>query len=158
MEWTFENYRLDTDNAALWREQERVVLRPKTFDVLRYLVEHAGELVRKETLLDEVWKNSYVVEGVLTTSMSELRKIFGDTAKNQRFIATVYRRGYRFIAPVAESSPTRTEAAATLSAAPAEDAGRQAPAASAGQLIRKFPRRGGFVGREQELGQLVEQL
>ena len=83
MQWHFENYRLDTDNAALWRDAEQVVLRPKTFDVLCYLVEHAGELVSKETLLEAVWTNSYVVEGVLTTSMSELRKVFGDTAKNQ---------------------------------------------------------------------------
>ena len=98
--WTFENYRLDTDNASLSRDDKPVVLRPKTFDVLQFPVEHAGELVRKEALLDAVWKNSYVVEGVLTTSMSELRKLFGDTAKNQRYISTVYRRGYRFIARV----------------------------------------------------------
>ena len=158
MQWTFENYRLDTDNATLWRDQQRVELRPKTFDVLRFLVEHAGELVRKETLLEEVWQNSYVVEGVLTTSMSELRKIFGDTAKNQNYIATVYRRGYRFIAPVAESPVASTGAAAESATSAAEFAPPQAPAASAGQVIRKFPRRGGFVGRQQERKQLVEQL
>ena len=74
MQWSFENFILDTDNAALWQDGEQVALRPKTFDVLRYLIENAGDLVRKETLLEEVWENSYVVEGVLTTSMSELRK------------------------------------------------------------------------------------
>lgn len=155
MEWNFENYRLDTDNAALWRDQDRVVLRPKTFDVLRYLVEHAGDLVRKETLLEEVWKNSYVVEGVLTTSMSELRKIFGDTAKNQRFIATVYRRGYRFIAPVKKALEPPSEP----SAAPAAELLSQpATAANAGQVIRKFPRRRGFIGRQRERKQLVDRL
>jgi len=158
MQYTFGNYRLDTDNAALWRDQERIVLRPKTFDVLRYLVEHAGELVRKETLLEEVWKNSYVVEGVLTTSMSELRKIFGDTAKNQRFIATVYRRGYRFIAPVTETSAAQPGTGPAPAAAAVEETPRRASAASAGQVIRKFPVRGGFVGRESERQQLVEQL
>jgi predicted ATPase/DNA-binding winged helix-turn-helix (wHTH) protein len=155
MKWTFENYRLDTDNAALWRDQERIVLRPKTFDVLRYLVEHAGELVRKETLLEEVWKNSYVVEGVLTTSMSELRKIFGDTAKNQRFIATVYRRGYRFVAPVEQAAEPSTGPA---TAPAAELISKSAMPASAGQVIRKFPRRRGFIGRRQEREQLVERL
>lgn len=158
MEWTFESYRLDTDDAALWRDQERIVLRPKTFDVLRYLVEHAGELVRKETLLDEVWKNSYVVEGVLTTSMSELRKIFGDTAKNQRFIATIYRRGYRFIAPVVPANEAQA-ASATVAETPAAGTDRRlASAASASQVIRKFPRRRGFVGRERERMKLVELL
>ena len=88
MLWTFENYRLDTDNASLSRDDKPVVLRPKTFDVLQYLVEHAGELVRKEALLDAVWKNSYVVEGVLTTSMSELRKLFGDTAGSEYICLT----------------------------------------------------------------------
>ena len=143
MQWTFENYRLDGDNAALWKNGEQVALRPKTFDVLRYLVEHAGELVRKETLLETVWENTYVVEGVLTTSMSELRKLFGDTAKNQRFIATVYRRGYRFIAEV--------EADAGESA-PLDEAPPQKPQS---EIPYRFPRMRGFVGRKQESERLL---
>ena len=150
MQWRFENYRLDTDNAALWRDAEQIELRPKTFDVLRYLVEHAGELVSKETLLEAVWTNSYVVEGVLTTSMSELRKIFGDTAKNQRFIATVYRRGYRFIASVEEVST----AAGGAPEAPA----RRRAAGNTGQVTRLFPQQRVFVGRKQERRRLVKLL
>ena len=150
MQWTFENYRLDTDNAALWKGDEQIVLRPKTFDVLRYLVEHAGELVRKETLLETVWEGSYVVEGVLTTSMSELRKIFGDTAKNQRYIATVYRRGYRFIAPVSSpeqaSKPVSDDTEISISEATRSDS------------MRQFPGTRGFVGREQECDRLVQKL
>ena len=150
MIWIFDNYRLDTDNAALWRGDEQIELRPKTFDVLRYLVEHAGELVRKEDLLESVWQNSYVVEGVLTTSMSELRKVFGDTAKNQRFIATVYRRGYRFVASVDENE--------SADDAPQSD---ERPAAAAGRAegtVYRFPLRRGFVGRERECARLVLQL
>ena len=147
MQWTFGNYRLDCDNAALWRDDEQVALRPKTFDLLRYLVENAGDLVRKETLLEEVWKDRYVVEGVLTTSMSELRKLFGDTAKQQRFIATVYRRGYRFIAEVEQAGPTPQPAPAAIGE---DDAYR--PAAK----LHRFPRIGGFVGREAECEHLVE--
>ena len=75
-------------------------MRPKTFDLLVYLVAHAGELVRKETLLEAVWPDAIVTDGVLTTSMGELRKVLGETAKQPQFIATVHRRGYRFIAPV----------------------------------------------------------
>ena len=151
MQWTFENYRLDTDDAALWQGDEQVALRPKTFDVLRYLVEHAGQLVRKETLLENVWGNSFVVEGVLTTSMSELRKLFGDTAANQRFIATVYRRGYRFVADV---QPVLSDA--DLAAPIASDA--EAPVIPEGASQLRFPRTQGFVGRQRETDRLVRWL
>jgi predicted ATPase/DNA-binding winged helix-turn-helix (wHTH) protein len=154
MLFNFENYRLDTDNALLWKGDEQLTLRPKTFDLLRYMVEHAGELVHKETLLDEVWKNSYVVEGVLTTSMSELRKLFGDTAKNQRYIATVYRRGYRFIAPVERAEPVaQSDARQPVESAPATLA-----ATARGGILRNFPRMHGFVGRKQECRRLVDLL
>jgi DNA-binding winged helix-turn-helix (wHTH) protein/predicted ATPase len=150
MQWTFENYRLDTDNAALLRDGEQVNLRPKTYDVLQYLVEHAGELVRKEALLEAVWTNSYVVEGVLTTSMSELRKLFGDTAKNQRFIATVYRRGYRFVATVNEQNAETDRIDPGSVGTPG---GGDAP-----HDLSKFPRLRTMVGREQECESLISQL
>ncbi|MCP4331157.1 MAG: AAA family ATPase [Gammaproteobacteria bacterium] len=147
MQFSFENYRLDTVNAALWNGDQQIEMRPKTFDVLRYLVEHAGELVRKETLLEAIWPNSYVVEGVLTTSMSELRKVFGDTAKNQRFIATVYRRGYRFIAVVEQG-----DGQAPVTEVGPEGSPQVSPPA---RSIHKFPHQRGFVGREQECERLV---
>ncbi|MEM7564283.1 MAG: winged helix-turn-helix domain-containing protein, partial [Pseudomonadota bacterium] len=150
MIWTFEDYRLDTDNEALFKGAEQVELRPKTFDVLRYLVEHAGELVRKETLLENVWENSYVVEGVLTTSMSELRKLFGDTAKNQRYIATVYRRGYRFVARVNESESQADTVTSKIPLTEAQTDPRKD--------VSRFPRLRTMVGRENECEALINQL
>jgi len=100
MRWRFGRFQLDRENACLWEGEQRLTLRPKTFDLLAYLVEHAGELVRKETLLEAVWRDTVVADGALTTSMGELRKVLGETAKQPQFIATVHRRGYRFIAPV----------------------------------------------------------
>ena len=100
MRWRFGRFQLDRESACLWEGEQRLTLRPKTFDLLGYLVEHAGELVRKETLLEAVWPDTVVADGVLTTSMGELRKVLGETAKQPQFIATVHRRGYRFIAPV----------------------------------------------------------
>ena len=100
MQWYFEPFRLDADNACLWRHEQRVALRPKTFNLLAQLVEHAGTLLTKETLLDAVWPDAFVTEGVLATSMAELRKALGETARQPRFIATEHKRGYRFIAPV----------------------------------------------------------
>ena len=158
MQWRFENYRLDSENAALWRDTEQIVLRPKTFDVLRFLVEHAGELVSKETLLEAVWTNSYVVEGVLTTSMSELRKVFGDTAKNQRFIATVYRRGYRFIAPVEELPSAIAAEPGGQGVASAGTPAASRVAGNASQVSRLFPQQRVFVGRKEERRRLVRLL
>ena len=100
MLWHFGPFRLDRINAGLWRADQPVTLRPKTFEILVYLVTHAGQLVTKEALLDAIWPETAVGEGVLKTSMNELRKALGETAKAPQWIATVHRRGYRFVAPV----------------------------------------------------------
>jgi DNA-binding winged helix-turn-helix (wHTH) protein len=98
---SFEPFRLDPDNACLWRESEAVPLKPKAFAVLQCLVEHAGRLVTKEVLLQSVWPDSAVSDAVLKVCISEIRKAMDDTAEASRFIVTVHRRGYRFVAPVA---------------------------------------------------------
>src|SRR5262245_47710136 len=74
MQWHFGPFRLDLVNACLWHAAQPVPLRPKTFAVLVYLVTHAGQLVTKEALLDAVWPETAVGDGVLKTSMTELRK------------------------------------------------------------------------------------
>ena len=79
-------------------------LTPKHFDVLRVLVQHSGHLVEKERLLKEVWPDSYVEEGALNRSVSVLRKALGESASGQKYIETVPKRGYRFVAPVTVSS------------------------------------------------------
>ena len=100
MHWHFGPFRLDLANACLWHAEQLVILRPKTFAVLVYLVTHAGQLVTKEALFDAIWPETAVGDGVLKTSMNELRRALGETAKAPQWIATVYRRGYRFVAPV----------------------------------------------------------
>src|SRR5499426_1888507 len=122
MQWHFGPFRLDQANATLWRAEQPVTLRPKTFEVLVYLVMHAGQLVTKEALLDAIWPETAVGEGVLKTSMNELRKTLGETAKTPQWIATVHRRGYRFLAPVtlmeSASSPAVTPTPVTPLSAP----------------------------------------
>ena len=100
MQWHFGPFRLDLDNACLWHDEQPVTLRPKTFEVLVYLVTHAGQLVTKEALFGVIWPETVVSNGVLKTSMNELRKALGETAKAPQWIATVHRRGYRFAAQV----------------------------------------------------------
>ena len=75
-------------------------LEPKVMDVLLCLTSHAGEVVSKETLIHMIWEDRVVSDGVITTTIGELRRALGDEAKNPRFIQTVPRKGYRLIAPV----------------------------------------------------------
>jgi|RhiMetdeSRZDD1v2_1073273.scaffolds.fasta_scaffold58012_4 predicted ATPase/DNA-binding winged helix-turn-helix (wHTH) protein len=104
----FPPFRLDPSNQCLWRLQEtaqdeRILLPPKAFAVLRYLVEHAGRLVTQEELLEAVWPETYIKPEVLKSRIFEIRSALGDRPQTPRFIETLPRRGYRFIAPVHDS-------------------------------------------------------
>ena len=104
-------YRLTRDGAA-------VDLTPKLLDLTLHLLDHAGELVTKEALLDALWPDANVTDNALTQAVSELRQVLGDDAAAPLYIKTVARRGYRFVAAVNAVSPD----------SPAEE-----PAASAGE-------------------------
>src|SRR5262245_61672542 len=96
----FRPFRLDTINEILWRGSRVVALRQKTFTLLRYLAEHPGQLVQKDELFSVVWPETRVSEIVLKVCIRELRQALGDQPQTPRYIETVQRRGYRFIAPV----------------------------------------------------------
>src|SRR5262245_40240600 len=132
--WCFDPYRLEVHNAQLWCGTQALRLTAKAFGVLRYLVEHAGQLVTKDELFAAVWPEMVVGEGVLTNCVGELRKALSDAAQAPRFIATVHGRGYRFIAPVTRGGPTE---------APAPPASAAVPVAPAAPPL--------LVGRETEV-------
>src|SRR5262249_61252659 len=94
--------------GQLRRDGKPVPLRPKTFAFLQYLAERPGELVTKRALLDAVWPGVAVTEDVLRLSARELRAALGDQVTAPRYVATVPRLGYRFIAtmgPAAMAGP-----------------------------------------------------
>jgi len=95
----FDRFRLDEANASLLCDDTPVALAPTPFAVLCALVRKPGSLLTKNALLDEVWGHQFVSESVLKTVISELRTVLDDDARHPRFIETVSRRGYRFIAP-----------------------------------------------------------
>lgn len=130
----FDTFELDEANASLLREGKPVPLAPTPFAVLCALVRQPGSLLTKNTLLDEVWGHRFVSESVLKTAISELRTALRDDARQPRFIETVSRRGYRFIAVATALSTTRPERA-SLSAI------RSLPGAS-------------FIGRAEALSRL----
>jgi TolB-like protein/DNA-binding winged helix-turn-helix (wHTH) protein len=98
-------------------------LEPKVMEVLLCLAHRPGELVSKEELLRTVWPDTFVSDDVLIRSISELRRVFEDDAKEPRFIQTIHKRGYRLIAPVARphsdtAVPTRSPASTESSTPP----------------------------------------
>ncbi|MBM4254308.1 MAG: hypothetical protein FJ147_00245 [Deltaproteobacteria bacterium] len=102
---SFGAFRLDVANAHLWRDTEKLSLKPKTFSVLCYLVGRAGQLVTKEELFAALWPDVRVSAAVLKVCIREIREALADQAKAPQFIETVHRRGYQFIAPLATSTP-----------------------------------------------------
>jgi DNA-binding winged helix-turn-helix (wHTH) protein/tetratricopeptide (TPR) repeat protein len=105
---SFAPFRLDPVNQCLWRRadtehEERVLLTPKAFSVLTYLVNHAGRLVTHDELLTSVWSRTVVEPQTVKKHIVEVRTALGDRPKNSLFIETLPKRGYRFIAPVSES-------------------------------------------------------
>src|SRR5215467_273443 len=113
-QWCFADFRLDRDNACLRQGTQPVALTPKAFDVLHYLVTHPDRLITKDELLNAVWPETAVSEAVVRIAIGEVRRALGDTAQVPRFIATVRRRGYRFVAPV-----TVADVSARLAVTPA---------------------------------------
>jgi DNA-binding winged helix-turn-helix (wHTH) protein/predicted ATPase len=102
--FVFDSFRLDGLNERLWQSGKTVRLGHKSLAVLRSLVSRPGQLVTKEDLLASAWPDTAVSDAVLTTAMRELRKALGDPARSPRLIETVHGRGYRFVAPVVETS------------------------------------------------------
>jgi DNA-binding winged helix-turn-helix (wHTH) protein len=130
----FAPFRLDTVNQCLWRredtgEDERILLTPKAFAVLRYLVEHVGQLVTEDELLEAVWPDTYVQPQAVKSQLFDVRRALGDNPKTPLFIETLPKRGYRFIAAVNEAS-------------------------SAGSAAPSKPTQCGLVGRDRELAEL----
>jgi DNA-binding winged helix-turn-helix (wHTH) protein len=96
----FPPYRLDARAGRLWRGSQPVSLRPKAWELLRYLVERPGALVTKDELHAAVWGDTVVSDDTLSRTLAELRMALQDDARSPRIIETVHRRGFRFIAQV----------------------------------------------------------
>jgi len=97
--YEFGPFRIEENERLLRRGQEVVALPPKAAELLLALVERHGEAVRKEELLDVVWRGTFVEENSLAQNVYLLRKALGDHPGAQ-YIDTIPRRGYRFVAPV----------------------------------------------------------
>jgi predicted ATPase/DNA-binding winged helix-turn-helix (wHTH) protein len=96
----FADCELDLARVVLQRDGRDVKLEPQVFDVLSYLLQRRGEVVRKEELLDEIWGDRFVSESALTTRIKSVRQAVGDDGNRQSIIRTVHGKGYEFVAAV----------------------------------------------------------
>lgn len=103
----FGDYLLDTRKRILYKGDDPISLMPKAFDLLRYLVENNARVIGKDELLEAVWPDTVVEESNLSQNISILRKALGEKPAENRFIATVPGRGYKFVAAVVSDQSPR---------------------------------------------------
>lgn len=132
--YVFPPFSLHSDGRRLYREQQPVPLRPQDFIVLHYLVSHPERILSKEELLQACWPTPQISPTAVKVCIREIRQALQDDAKAPRFIETVPRRGYRFIAPL------------TINSSPISGFKLQAPNSEIQRSI--------LVGREAELTRL----
>lgn len=103
--YEFGRYRLDVEDRVLFRDGQAVALPPKAVEVLAALVERNDQVVSKEQLMNLLWKDAFVEEANLTQHIFLLRKVFNEDGEGRKYIETIPRRGYRFIADVKVITP-----------------------------------------------------
>jgi TolB-like protein/DNA-binding winged helix-turn-helix (wHTH) protein len=134
--YRFGVFEVECAAAALRRDGTLVRLRGKPFDILTYLLERPGDLVSRDELRRHLWSADTFVDfdHGLNAAMNRLRDALGDTAENPRFVQTIPRKGYRFIAPVERVACAPVPAFTTQLPAPAPAASsptETSPAAAA---------------------------
>lgn len=149
--WHFGAFRLDAASRCLWRSEQLLPLPCKPLAVLAYLVTHSGQVVSKDALLEAVWPETAVTEGVLKTCIRQIRQALGDTVRLPQYITTVHGRGYRFLASVtAGERPAAMAGAPPLASPPAGILVPETPLARPPASL--------MVAREAELSMLHQQL
>ena len=100
--YEFGSFRIDPAERLLTCEGDAVRLPPKVFDTLIVLVENRGRLVAKDELITRIWPDTFIEEATLARNISDLRKALGQASNSEKFIETIPKHGYRFVAPVRE--------------------------------------------------------
>ncbi len=144
----FDNFRLDVAEKTLLRDGEPVSITPKCFATLQNLVENAGHLLEKDELMQAVWPGQFVEEGNLAYTVKLLRKALEDDASAPKYIQTVPRRGYRFVAAVRRGTVPSPEIGSSDDRIPSDNLLTDSRQGIYGQLI----------GRVKEVEEISELL
>lgn len=125
--YRFDDVTVDGENFRVQKDGQNVALTPRAFDVLIFLLQNGGRVVEKQELFDCVWKDTFVSDNALTKIIKEIRRALVDDANQPRYIETVPKRGYRFIAEiksgndgVSERVINKTSVGATSHKSPAQ--------------------------------------
>jgi TolB-like protein/Flp pilus assembly protein TadD len=103
--YQFDDVVVDRRSYRVLKGGQVVPLGPRAFDLLWDLLDNAGRVVGKEELFERVWRGVAVTDNALTRAVKELRDAIGDDARAPRYVETIPRRGYRFVAPVRTGAP-----------------------------------------------------
>lgn len=106
MRYVFADCELDTQLCAVRRGTTHHPLRPKPFQVLRYLLEHRHRVVPKQELAEQLWPDQYIRNTVIENSILAARRAIGDSGRAQRIIRTLHGHGYRVVVPVTTADDT----------------------------------------------------
>ena len=96
--YEFDDVKIECRNFQILKNGAALRITPRAFEVLLYLIENAGRVVSKQELFERVWKESFVTDNALTRMVKEIRRVLGDDAAAPRYVETIPKRGYRFIA------------------------------------------------------------
>ena len=155
LSYQFGDFTLDLVSGCLLKAGEEIKLRPKVYETLKYLVEHPGELISKQDLMQTVWPDSAVTDDSLVQCALELRRALGD--RDQQLFRTVPRRGYLFVAPVIPSSE-RPSLLSTADPFDLSDTGELRPAKTGRKRYDLPTPRTSLIGREEQLTDVVNIL
>src|SRR5450432_1839387 len=113
--YRFGDYRVDPASRELWRGDRLVALPPQVFDCLTYLIERHDRAVGRDELVAAVWGKTEISDTLLGQTMLRIRRELGDDAKEQRFLRTIPRFGYRWVAPLHAGETADVGSAAPVS-------------------------------------------
>jgi TolB-like protein len=101
----FAEYEIDVARQELRRGNDLIPIEPQVFDLLVYLVRNRNRIVSREELIDAVWKGRVISEATLSSRVSAVRRVIGDSGNEQTLIRTHHKRGFRFVADVEDPAP-----------------------------------------------------
>jgi pimeloyl-ACP methyl ester carboxylesterase/DNA-binding winged helix-turn-helix (wHTH) protein len=107
--YKFGRFSVDPDERLLFDGNDVISLTPKAFDTLLFLIQNVGHVLSKEEIMERVWPESFVEENNLAQNISILRRSLGERIEGAKFIETVPKRGYRFVAPVETASSLESD-------------------------------------------------